>query len=132
MLVQVIDVLGAQEQTIRHGGFEARESEMGGIGPGGGSHAAAHGVKVPDEARVAAPGEGRGHLFEAVVAPQAAGIAKRGDSAFGADTGTGGSPASAGLPGGSNTIIVGVWMLEPGEDAIVAERLYEVLKAALS
>jgi L-seryl-tRNA(Ser) seleniumtransferase len=45
---------------------------------------------------------------------------------------TGGSPASAGLPGGSNTIIVGVWMLEPGEDAIVAERLYEVLKAALS
>jgi hypothetical protein len=36
------------------------------------------------------------------------------------------------LPGGSNTIIVGVWMLEPGEDAIVAERLYEVLKAALS
>ena len=46
--------------------------------------------------------------------------------------GTGGSPASAGLPGGSNTIIVGVWMLEPGEDAIVAERLYEVLKAALS
>ena len=45
--------------------------------------------------------------------------------------GTGGSPASAGLPGGSNTIIVGVWMLQPGEDAIVAQRLYEVLQAAL-
>ena len=45
---------------------------------------------------------------------------------------TGGSPASAGLPGGSNTVIVGVWMLEPGEDAIVAERLYEVLRAAVS
>jgi len=45
---------------------------------------------------------------------------------------TGGSPASAGLPGGSNTIVVGVWMLQPGEDAIVAERLYEVLRAALS
>jgi len=45
---------------------------------------------------------------------------------------TGGSPASAGLPGGSNTIIVGVWMLQPGEDAIVAERLYQVLHAALS
>jgi len=45
---------------------------------------------------------------------------------------TGGSPASAGLPGGSNTVIVGVWMLQPGEDAIVAERLYEVLHAALS
>jgi L-seryl-tRNA(Ser) seleniumtransferase len=45
---------------------------------------------------------------------------------------TGGSPASAGLPGGSNTIIVGVWMLQPGEAEIVAERLYEVLHAAFS
>src|SRR6516164_6396388 len=45
---------------------------------------------------------------------------------------TGGSPASAGLPGGSNTVIVGVWMLQRGEDAIVAERLYEVLHAAVS
>ena len=35
--------------------------------------------------------------------------------------GTGGAPASAGLPGGPNTIIVGVWMLQPGEDAIVAD-----------
>ena len=45
--------------------------------------------------------------------------------------GTGGSPASAGLPGGSNTVIVGVWMLQPGEDAIVAQRLYEVLHSAV-
>jgi len=45
--------------------------------------------------------------------------------------GTGGQPASAGLPGGPNTIIVGVWMLQPGEDAIVAERLYDVLRAAM-
>src|SRR5262245_55127638 len=29
---------------------------------------------------------------------------------------TGGGPASAGLPGGPNTIIVGVWMLHAGED----------------
>jgi L-seryl-tRNA(Ser) seleniumtransferase len=46
--------------------------------------------------------------------------------------GTGGAPASAGLPGGANTIIVGVWMLQPGEDAIVAGRLYDVLHAALA
>ncbi|HTQ98099.1 MAG TPA: hypothetical protein VMH89_14910, partial [Candidatus Acidoferrum sp.] len=46
--------------------------------------------------------------------------------------GTGGAPASAGLPGGPNTIIVGVWMLKPGEDAIVADRLYEVLHAAVA
>jgi len=44
--------------------------------------------------------------------------------------GTGGPPASAGLPGGKNTIIVGVWMMQPGEDVIVARRLLEVLQAA--
>src|SRR5581483_727684 len=43
---------------------------------------------------------------------------------------TGGPPASAGLPGGPNTIIVGVWMLQPGEDQIVGRRLREVLEAA--
>jgi L-seryl-tRNA(Ser) seleniumtransferase len=46
--------------------------------------------------------------------------------------GTGGAPASAGLPGGANTIIVGVWMMEPGEDMIVARRLHEALQAAAS
>jgi uncharacterized pyridoxal phosphate-dependent enzyme len=45
---------------------------------------------------------------------------------------TGGAPASAGLPGGANTIVVGVWMLQPGEDRVVAQRLYEVLHNALS
>jgi L-seryl-tRNA(Ser) seleniumtransferase len=43
---------------------------------------------------------------------------------------TGGGPASAGLPGGSNVIVVGVWMLQPGEDQIVARRLQEVLAEA--
>jgi L-seryl-tRNA(Ser) seleniumtransferase len=45
---------------------------------------------------------------------------------------TGGAPASAGLPGGPNTIVVGVWMLQPGEDMVVAKRLREVLKAAVA
>ena len=44
--------------------------------------------------------------------------------------GTGGAPASAGLPSGENTIIVGVWMLQPGEDVIVGRRLREVLLSA--
>jgi len=43
---------------------------------------------------------------------------------------TGGAPAGAGLPGGPNTIVVGVWMLQPGEEVVVAKRLREVLKAA--
>lgn len=41
---------------------------------------------------------------------------------------TGGGPASAGLPGGNNVIVVGVWMLQSGEDQIVGRRLQEVLK----
>src|SRR5438874_11457820 len=45
---------------------------------------------------------------------------------------TGGAPASAGLPGGPNTIVVGVWMMQPGEDVIVAKRLRKVLQDALA
>jgi uncharacterized pyridoxal phosphate-dependent enzyme len=45
---------------------------------------------------------------------------------------TGGPPASAGLPGGSNTIVVGVWMMQPDEDLIVGKRLREVLGGAAS
>jgi len=32
------------------------------------------------------------------------------------------------LESGVNTIIVGVWMLQPGEDLVVARRLREVLR----
>ena len=43
---------------------------------------------------------------------------------------TGGAPASAGLPGGPNTIVVGIWMLQAGEDMVVAKRLRAVLQEA--
>jgi seryl-tRNA(Sec) selenium transferase len=43
---------------------------------------------------------------------------------------TGSTEASAGIPSDPNKIVVGVWMLEPGEDAIVAQRLREVLTKA--
>jgi len=43
--------------------------------------------------------------------------------------GTGSKP-SAGLPTDENTIVVGVWMLQPDEENIVARRLEEVLKKA--
>lgn len=41
-----------------------------------------------------------------------------------------GKKDSGGLPSTENTIVVGVWMLEPGEDLIVARRLREVLAKA--
>jgi uncharacterized pyridoxal phosphate-dependent enzyme len=45
---------------------------------------------------------------------------------------TGGDPGGLmkGLPAGSNVIVVGVWMMQPGEDQIVARRLHEVLSKA--
>ena len=43
---------------------------------------------------------------------------------------TGRKPASAGMPGGEDMIVVGVWMLQPGEDLLVARRLREVLLKA--
>ncbi len=43
---------------------------------------------------------------------------------------TGGGPASAGLPSDINTIVVGLWMLQPKEDLIVGRRLREVLQSS--
>jgi L-seryl-tRNA(Ser) seleniumtransferase len=39
-----------------------------------------------------------------------------------------GKKPGAGLPSDENTIVVGVWMLEPGEELIVARRLKEILE----
>ena len=41
-----------------------------------------------------------------------------------------GKKQAGGLPSDENTVVVGVWMLEPGEDLIVAKRLREVLSKA--
>jgi len=40
---------------------------------------------------------------------------------------TGDNDRTSGLPVDKNTIVVGVWMLQPGEDLIVAQRLCDVL-----
>jgi L-seryl-tRNA(Ser) seleniumtransferase len=37
---------------------------------------------------------------------------------------------AGGLPTDENTIVVGVWMLQPGEEDIVARRLKDVLSKA--
>ena len=52
---------------------------------------------------------------------------RRGTPSIELNPATGRNEGSAGLPSDSNTIVVGVWMLEPGEDMIVARRLREVL-----
>jgi len=41
-----------------------------------------------------------------------------------------GTSARTGIPSDENTIVVGVWMLQPGEERIVANCLYQVLTSA--
>jgi L-seryl-tRNA(Ser) seleniumtransferase len=57
-------------------------------------------------------------------------ILRTGAPAIELNPSTGRKAASAGLPGGENTIVIGVWMLQPGEDLIVARRLRDVLHKA--
>jgi uncharacterized pyridoxal phosphate-dependent enzyme len=57
---------------------------------------------------------------------------REGDPSIELNPSTGRREGSAGLPSDENTIVVGVWMLEPGEDLIVAKRLREVLSSAVS
>ena len=52
---------------------------------------------------------------------------RRGTPSIELNPATGRNEGSAGLPSDANTVVVGVWMLEPGEDMIVARRLREVL-----
>jgi L-seryl-tRNA(Ser) seleniumtransferase len=41
-----------------------------------------------------------------------------------------GKKPGAGLPSDESTIVVGVWMLQPGQDLIVARRIKEILERA--
>ena len=38
-----------------------------------------------------------------------------------------GQPPNQGIPSDANTLVVGVWMLQPGEDVIVGRRIHEAL-----
>jgi L-seryl-tRNA(Ser) seleniumtransferase len=59
-------------------------------------------------------------------------ILRSGSPAIELNPSTGRKSGTAGLPSDENTIVVGVWMLEPGEDLIVAHRLREVLSKAVA
>src|SRR3984893_376338 len=59
-------------------------------------------------------------------------ILRPGSPAIELNPSTGHKSGTTGLPSDENTIVVGVWMLEPGEDLIVARRLHEVLSKAVA
>jgi L-seryl-tRNA(Ser) seleniumtransferase len=46
--------------------------------------------------------------------------------------GTGHESGAAGLKSDANTIVIGPWMMKPGEDEIVGQRLHAVLHAAIT
>ena len=52
---------------------------------------------------------------------------RRGTPSIELNPATGSKSGSAGLPTDENTIVVGVWMLEPGEDLVVARHLRDAL-----
>jgi L-seryl-tRNA(Ser) seleniumtransferase len=56
---------------------------------------------------------------------------RRGNPSIELNPSTGRREGSAGLHSDENTIVVGVWMLEPGEDLIVGRHLYEVLSSVV-
>ena len=54
---------------------------------------------------------------------------RRGTPAIELNPSTGRKGGSAGLPDATDAIVVGVWMLQPGEEKIVAAKLREALTA---
>lgn len=55
---------------------------------------------------------------------------RRGTPSIELNPATGGTHAGPGSLFGAGTVVVGVWMLQPGEDVVVAQRLREVLVEA--
>jgi hypothetical protein len=88
LFMEIVDVLGAEEEAIRDGLFESGKSEVSGVRFRSGGYPAAHGVKIPNQARITAPGTGRSNIFYTMVVPQPTRIAKSGNTAFGADAST--------------------------------------------
>ncbi len=82
-LVEIIDVLGDDEQLARPVPVEPAERAMGGVGRHFGEAGAARIVEGLDEGGVAAEGLGRCHILDPVAFPQPVGPAEGGDPRFG-------------------------------------------------
>jgi L-seryl-tRNA(Ser) seleniumtransferase len=61
-----------------------------------------------------------------VTTPQIVAALRNGTPSIELNPNTGQKP-NQGIPADANTLVVGVWMLQPGEDAIVADRIRAVL-----
>ena len=99
-LVEVVDVLRAEEEAVAEVGFELSESAVGGVGSGGLRGGSAGGVKLPDEGGIALEGFGSADVLDAMAGPEAVGGAEGGEAALGADAGAGEDEDAVGIGDG--------------------------------
>jgi hypothetical protein len=85
LLMQIIDILSAQEQSFSEPLPELGHGEVRGIRFGRRGDTPAHGIKIPYQARVSLPSLRTGNLLEPVIAPKSSRIPESWDSAFGGD-----------------------------------------------
>ncbi len=89
LLVQRIDVLGAEKEAVAERALEVGQSTMSGIGSDGGMAFPALGIELPDHFRVGMEGLRGGDVLDAVAAPQSVGAAEGRKTALGADSSAG-------------------------------------------
>src|SRR5205823_109790 len=87
--VEVVDVLGNEQELARPFLLEARERFVGGVRLYLAELAPAQVVELVHERGVTREALGRGHVFHAVAFPKPVRIAERRDAAFRGDAGTG-------------------------------------------
>ena len=64
--------------------------------------------------------------FTGVTTGQIVDVLREGTPSIELNPNTGQKP-NQGIPADANTLVVGVWMLQPGEDAIVGQRIHAAL-----
>lgn len=87
--MQVVHVLRAEKIAAPFSRFELRfklgERDVSGVGVGFLALCTSSGVERPDASRIALPGIGRAHVFDAKAGPETIFCAEGGQSAFGTD-----------------------------------------------
>ena len=86
MLVQIVNVLRAQEKAIGESPFELGQSKMSRVWFGFGSNTTAHRVELPYEPGIAMPRLRRSNFFYAVISPEPVASTESRNSALRADS----------------------------------------------
>lgn len=84
-LMEVIDILCAEEEVVAHLPFDLGESFVGGVGLRRHRVAPPHGVELPDALGTLLPCFGSCDFLETISIPKPSGAAKGGETAFGGD-----------------------------------------------